>query len=340
MSSGKLLLLGLIGTVFLENTLKIFFVLTKSCRAQDSDPCCDQTTLGTMSFEPKYSFITPKSVQTRSAPGYRITKHIEPSALTNADLEKYVENQNAIKAYAISNNEPVPEDDGHYRVKVYIYCPPCACQVATALDICHYRDKKDFIDFYIRIDHRQKTSCSASASWIEGLVSIVDHLKDKERSQDHSMGDITINNMKALDREWIERQVYDYTEEDRLVTLSSANQLARIAKFHLTEPSVAAIILLGEADYCVPLMGVPPFRPFESGRLPRETQLFKNWQRFVWSSIGWHWEREYIGTFSSRAPLPPRRPAPVDSNTTEILESAQRGSKRPRSSTSDDQKGS
>ena len=285
-----------------------------------------------MSFVGGNSFIAPGSVQTRSAPGYRITKYIHPSNFTYVDLEKYVENQNAMRAHAIANDEVAPEDHDRYHVRVYIYCPPCACQIATALDICLYRDKKDFVEFYIRIEHRLKTCCSASSSRIEGLVSVVDYITRTEIGS--SQLDTTVEKLKVIDREWLERQIYDYTEADRFETLSPADQLTRIARTHRfsPNPSVAAIIMLGEVDYNVPLMVAPPFRPFESGRLPRENQLFRNWLGFQCS-----WEREFLGTYSAKYPLPPKRPAPVDSSTAQTLERAQRGSKRPRSSASDEE---
>lgn len=337
MSLGKLSLLELTGTVHMDEKQQLFFVLTESCRAQNSESPCDQTILARMAFEWKHSFIAPGGFRTHSAPGYRITKYINPSEFTSADLEKYVENLNARKLYAITNNEPRPEDDGRYRIKVYIYCAPCACQVATALDICEHSDNKAFVDFCIRIDHRQKTSCSSSASRIEGLISVVGHLKEEE-TVGYLMSNWGVKRMKWIDREWLEQQIYDYTEEDRLATPLPANQLTRIAKSHGEEHSCAAIVLLGEADYCVPLMEAPPFRPFESGRLPRETQLFK--YQLKYSTLGdLYWERKYLGTYSPRAPFPPRRPAPAGSDTTETLESAQRGFNRPRSAT-EDQEGS
>ena len=326
----------LTGIVYLDTKKPGFFMLTESCRAQGSEAPCVQSRLGTMSFQNIYSIIAPGTVRTHSAPGYRITKHIDPQNFTYVDLEKYVENLDALKVDAITEGKPAPEVDDRHRVRVYIYCPPCACQVATAFDICKYSDKKDFVEFYIRIDHRQRTSCSASVSRIEGLISVIDHLKKKEKNYHQSHRDFEMDRLKAIDREWLERQVYHYTEEDRLATLSPANQLARIAELHKDEQPCAAIILLGEADYCIPLMGALPFRPFEPGGLPRETQLFRSWQKPDPLLKRFCWERDYMGTYSSKAPLPPRRPVPADSDTTQRLESAQRILKRPRSSTSEE----
>ena len=311
---------------------QIFFILTESCRAQNSNTACDQANLGVMSFQHQYDCVAPGSVQTRSAPGYRIAKYIDPRNFTYANLETYYENRNTLKANAVANGEDVPDDDGRYHVRVYIYCPPCACQIATALNICRYRDQKDLVDFVIRIDHRLKTCCSASFSRVEGLVSVIDFIKEKEKNDLLANGEVAL--LETIDREWVEQHVVDYTEEDDLATLSPANQLGRIAGFHKQEHFCAAIVMLGEADYSIPLMGVPPFPPLESGPLPRETYIFKNEQKN--SHPGrWDWNRVFIGTYTPRNPLPPKRPALIASDTAQTPESTQRGSKRPRSSTSD-----
>lgn len=172
-------------------------------------------------------------------------------------------------------------------------------------------------------------------SRIEGLVSIIHYIKEKEKET--SLLDYYAERVKAIDREWLEQQIYGYTEEDRVATLSPANQLARVAELHRNETSCAGIVLLGEADYCTPLMAVPPFPPFEPGRQHKETELFRfSQQPNNASPARWVFERHYMGTFSAKSPLPPRQPAPVRSHTAHTLESAQRGPKRPRSSTSEE----
>ena len=306
---------------------KWFFVLTESCRAQVSESPCDQTNLGAMSFDYRHSFIAPGSIRTRSAPGYRIAKYIQPAYFDRDDLEKHIQNQNAMKAHAIANDESEPEDNDRYHLRVYIYCPPCACQIATALDICRHRNKKDFVDFSIRIDIRQKTCCSASFSSVEGLVSVIDYIKERERI--YGLENWEVARLEAIDREWAEQRVGDYAEEDNLATLPPASQLARIAE---EEPECAAIIILGEADYSIPLMGAPPFPPLEAGPLPRETHIFRNEQKI--SGASHLWDRVFMGTYTEASPFPPKRPAPVGSDTAQPSESAQRGSKPPRSSTS------
>ena len=287
-----------------------------------------------MSFSEKYSFIAPGSVRTRSAPGYRIFKHIDPAnsnrtGFTRAELDKHIQDHNAIKADAIANGDSEPEDNDLYHVRVYIYCPPCACQIATALDICRYRNKNNFVYFFIRIDHRLKTCCSASFSSVEGLISVIDYIKEREKS--NTLRGREVARLGAIDREWIERNIGDYTEEDHLAMLPPASQLKRIAKEGM---DCVAVIILGEADYSIPLMGVPPFRPLDSGPLPRETYIFRHEQKIL-SSREWYWDKVFMGTYTSSDPLPPKRPAPIGSDTIQMPESTQRASKRPRSSTSD-----
>ena len=321
--------------VVLNEKPEIFFMLTEPCRAQSSETPCDQLRLGDMSFQRQYSFIGPGSFRTQSAPGYRITKHVKPSRFTYIDLEKYVENLDELKLHSMIDGRPAPNVAGHLRVNVYIYCPPCACQIATALDICQYSDRKDFVEFNIRIDPQQMTACSMSVSRIEGLISVIEHLKELEKGPVHD--DDTVSRLKSIDREWLERQVYDHTEEDRLSMLSPKNQLARVAEFHSQEHSCAAIIILGEADFSIPLMEAPPFRPFESGRLPRETQLFRCCRQYNSVAQRSIYEREYMGTYSPRAPLPPKQPPPVGPNKSHAKESPERATKRPRSSIPDEE---
>ena len=310
----------------------MFFLLTETCRAQDSELVCDQPSLGAMIIQAQYNFVARTSVRTRSAPGYRITKYIDPEKFTLADLATYYETQNALKASALAKGEDMPDDDGRYHVRVYIYCPPCACQIATALHICQYRDKKGLVDFVVRIDHHLKTCCSAPFSRVDGLVSVIDFIKAQEQLD--RLADSDSAWLGSIDREWVEQQIVYYTEEDHSATLTPASQLRRIAGFHKEEKTCAAIVVLGEADYTIPLMGAPPLPPLESGPLPRETYIFRNELRYS-QPRGYHWDRVFIGTYTPSKPLPSKKPAPLGSDTIQMPESTQRSSKRPRSSTSD-----
>ena len=285
-----------------------------------------------MIFHHQYNFVARSSVQTRSAPGYRITKYIDPVNFTHAHLATYYESQNGMKANVAAKGGDMPDNDYRYHVRVYIYCSPCVCQINTALHICRYRDKKGLVDFVVRIDHHLKACCSAPFSRVDGLVSVIDYIKAQEQLD--TLADWDSAYLGSIDREWVEQQIVYYTEEDHSATPSPASQLRRIAGYHRGEKTCAAIVMLGEADYTIPLMGAPPLPPLESGPLPRETYIFKHEQNFSQPRM-WYWDRMFIGTYTPSKPLPSKRPAPVGSETVQRPENTLRTSKRPRSSTSD-----
>ena len=284
-----------------------------------------------MSFTDKHCFIPSRTSYTGSSPGYWIAEHIKPQNFTFIDLEKFVENHVALQAHAIAELRDLPIEN-QFSVKLYVYCPPCACQVATALNICQSVNKSRHLDIRIRVDYRQSTSCSMSSSRIDGLVSLIDYIKTEEsKSQISENAD---KRLKAIDRQWLEQIVYDYEEEVQMTTQSPANQLCHIVRPHQDESLCAAIIILGEADYCIPLMEAPPFPPSKPGRTPQETQLYRMFQTFDSTALKphWSWRRHYMGTYSRKEPLKKKRPAPVMLDTgTEGHESEPRSK---RSSTS------
>ena len=148
--------------VYLDAKTKIFFILTEQCRKQGSGTPCDQMNLGDMSirYSDTNSFLAPGSLQTGSAPGYRIAKRINAQESFTADLAASTEAQDIQRVqYLMDGGEELPDPFSSYIVHVYIYCPPCACQIATALDICVYHQKSPFVEFDIRIDHHRPTSC-------------------------------------------------------------------------------------------------------------------------------------------------------------------------------------
>lgn len=249
-------------------------------------------------------FLARGSLQTGSAPGYRIAKRIDAQVFSTADLAAYTEAQDKQRLQYLKDGEEgeLPDQFNSYVVHVYINCPPCACQIATALDICVYHQKSPFVEFHIRIDRHRPTSCCPSMSNIDGLISIVQYLKEEERNVLVS-GYAKI--LKAFDREWLDRAIY-YAGADEIVqTASSEDQRSRIIGYYSTRKAyqrAAAVVILGEADYCIRLMDASPFPPIESGRVPREDQIFMMRQRFLRPSK-WRWQREYVGNYPQRALL-------------------------------------
>ena len=249
------------------------------------------------------SFIPLGSSRLGSDPGHWIAKDIEPSEFTGMDLEQAAKEIQVLRAHAIEHNEEASLYNP-FMVNLYIYCAPCACQVATALQISQSMNNFPHLNVCIRVDHNQVSSCSISASRIEGIVSLIGYVKSRERyitAPDTVPGTY----LKAIDRQWLEKNVYEYEEEVQMRTSSPANRLARIVRSHRDEELCAAIIILGEADYNIPLLSAPPLPPFRPGATPQETQLYG-----ACNSLDkiWLWRRYFLGTYTKKEPLTKKRP--------------------------------
>ena len=317
---------------FLGSKTKVFFILTEQCRKQGAGIPCDQMNLGDMGIthSRSNSFLAPGSLQTGSAPGYRIGKRINAQEFFVADLAAHTEAHEAQRTRSLMDDSEPPDQFSPYVVNVYIYCPPCACQIATALEICVYHQKSPFVEFHIRIDHGRPASCCPSMSNIDGLISIVEYLKKAEIVE--NLGSRFVQELKAFDREWLDHAIYHAGEKKIVQTPSPNDQLAQIVCHHYTDEYTAAIVILGEADYCIRLMGAGPFPPIESGCVLREDQIFMMRQRYVTPRPGWRWEREYVGDYSPKAPIVSSRSPTSASKEVEADKSSVESRKRPRRS--------
>jgi hypothetical protein len=289
----------------------MFFVLTEQCRNEGTDSPCDQTNFGPMSFFHKHCFVPLEAHYSGSSPGHWIAKDIDPQKFTSIDLEKCAEFHRALQAHAINRGDVDLPINSQFLVKLYIYCPPCACQMATAFEVCRSVNTYPFLDIRVRVDYRQPTSCSLSSRRIDGLASLIDYIKRQESSS--KMTESIKAKLKIIDRQWLEQTIYDYDEDVQITTPSPANRLSHIVRPHTDKDLCAAIIILGEADYCIPLMGSAPFPPFKPGRMPQETQLYRSIQGYdsIVPSVNWHWQRHYMGTYSPKKPLTKKRPVPM-----------------------------
>ena len=159
--------------VFLDLKTKIFVVLTEQCRRQGSGTPCDQMSPGDMSIGHYIynSFLARGSLQTGSAPGYRIAKRIDAQEFSTADLAACIQAQDTQRVRYLMDGEEgeLLDECNPYVVHVYIHCPPCACQIATALDICVYHQISPFVEFHIRIDHHRPASCCHLRQILMGL---------------------------------------------------------------------------------------------------------------------------------------------------------------------------
>ena len=308
--------------VFISTGIKIFFVLTEQCDTRNEDSPCDQMNLGPLSFDADKSFIAPFSNIARTSPGHRITKHIDPQSFTTDNLRESLLTREKLQVQAIEDRKCMPPSNDHFVVTVYIYCPPCACQIATALDICQNSGSSPFIKFTVRVDHFLPSTCCASAPALDGVCSIIDHLRHLERIYS-IYSNWAVTQVGSIDREWLEER--EYAAEDTKM-LSSEADLARIALYHDID-EVYVIVIIGEDDFCMRMMDSSPFPPFDPGHKFRDNMMFEFSQQYS-KSQNWHWVRRYLGTYSTKAPIIRKFP-PLDKRPAEGMEQSD---KRPRTS--------
>jgi hypothetical protein len=269
--------------VIIDAYIKLFFVLSGQCLNIQGDSTCDQNTLGNLALINTHQrgICIFASHGTRWSVGSRIIRQI--------DLSDFAYDMGAVREYRLSyrkaqsNNEEPRFDDLARLAKVYIYCAPCACLVHAAIDIGEEFGESPELEIFIRVDERLVASCCSTASRINGLSSICQEIRDRES--------ICPSIHPELDRDWIEQRVFSSEEEKyRPVTESQVKQLHRILDQHKSENKCAAIIILGEADYCSQMMRHPSFP--QSPRMPRETEIY-----MMKCGFDRAWSRNYVGTY-------------------------------------------
>jgi hypothetical protein len=269
--------------VAIYNKIKLFFVLSGQCLNIRRDSTCDQNTLG--------SRVLSRSLKTdidifavhkhRWSLGRRIARKIDVGQFT-FDLDAVRETR--IRYHKALFEGDHSEFNGVKIARVFIYCAPCACLVYAALNIANEFDGDvPELDVFVRVDDRLVASCCSTASRINGLSSICQEIRDRES--------ICPSIHPELDRDWIEQRVFSSEEEKyRPVTESQVKQLHRILDQHKSENKCAAIIILGEADYCSQMMRHPSFP--QSPRMPRETEIY-----MMKCGFDRAWSRNYVGTY-------------------------------------------
>jgi len=194
-------------------------------------------------------------------------------------------------------------------------CAPCACLVSSAFAMCEEFSlrARTFFSFAVRPDDRLMSSCCTVGERSIGLLSIIQKLKDLDLSRSG------IGLRKHLDRTWIEQRLYQLEEMHQLDASTNVSALARqVFQSHESEDTCAAIIILGELGYCLPIMHTPLFPSLP--RIPRETEIY----RMKKEISGPLWSRKYLGAFTakplpagivSRTGNPPANPRIISTNT-------------------------
>jgi len=281
----------------------IYFVLTGQCPKMSMSSPCEQANLGKESAETSNSVLALWTWKEWSI-GRRITDNLEPSQFTDVDLD------------ALTNHH---DDDLTDLQKIalpvaiiYIYCAPCACLIATAWEICEKAGDraKIYFRFLIRPDDRLISSCCSETDRSVRLGKLVEDIERFETSTWTSTGYVA-NALLLLDKQWVEQRLFDIDELDQLPPSSDIPDMARgIFASHKSPGPTAAIIVLGELDYCLPIMHAPPFS--RKPRIPKETEIFQ--MQRTWENGGYTYRRRYLGKYTPKPLLPsstsPRRSVP------------------------------
>jgi hypothetical protein len=199
---------------------------------------------------------------------------------------------------------------------VFIYCAPCACLLATAFAICKAAGSRamPFFEFLVRPDDRLVSSCCSHRDRSLGLASIMENVKIPDV--------LSSRKMPYIDSIWVEQRLYEIEEETDLQRSigKTAESGGKTLSSHHSPRDTAGIVILGELEYCLPIIRGLPFPP--TPRVPKENEIF---QMHVLRKDGKpSWSRRFLGTFTSKAiPMtyprtslffePP--PAPLSSST-------------------------
>jgi hypothetical protein len=222
--------------------------------------------------------------------GRRIAATLPPGNFTEVDLNMLAqksEDDNAIQKTCL----PV--------ANIYVYCPPCACLISTALSICTYTGShaETFFEFYVRPDDRLISSCCPNEDRSLGLTSLVRTIKDREATEWNAT--YLSSPFRRLDRQWMEQRLFEIEETEHVQSFESSCTLAgKLFNSHRSERTTAGIVILGELEYCLPIMQSAPFVP--KPRIPRETEIFQMHNLYEDSEGKRVWNRTYLGTYTPK----------------------------------------
>jgi hypothetical protein len=247
---------------------------------------CSQAHLGKECTNRANNVLAPNSHSSWTI-GRRVTDLLDPDKFTGADLDSMT-NRGQYDELSDLQEIALP------LAIIYIYCAPCACLIATAFKICRTAGKRasTLFSLLVRPDDSLSSSCCSNTDRSIGLASLVEAIKNYEIS-----GDNSLSYLELVDKSWIERRLFEIDEVGQLQPSTNILGMAQgIFKSHESPRECAGIIILGELDFCLPIMHCPPF-PRKS-RIPRETEVFR-----MSKGLGSSWTRKYLGTYTPK-PLP------------------------------------
>lgn len=259
--------------------MKAFIVLTGSCPDIDATSHCHEHRVGTQAFSVGLSFSCSHTYKWNL--GRRLLGQI--NHFLGADLDE-IRNRR-YQHLKVENELPDIDPLG----SVYIYCAPCACQIETALSLCRGKGISEFLDFAVRIDDRIPSSCRRMTTGAVLLSRLRDDIGEQVA---YGRG---YSGTEHIDWPWLEQRIYKLDQEACEATNAcSSDLLERISsEDHTSGRETAAIIIMGEADLCSPMLEKLP--PSGKARMPRETDLYElvRYPNF-WSPF---WKRQHLGQY-------------------------------------------
>jgi hypothetical protein len=170
---------------------------------------------------------------------------------------------------------------------IYVHTSPCQWAIQTAVDIAIVLEREQ-LKAVVRVDDRISSSCAQStADCIVALQSLLAHL-DTLEPRPSPIG-------KYPDRRWLDQRLYSLESEfaatDDSLRMSSTMDIFSDDNFG---NPFAGLIIVGEVDFCIPLLQAEPF-PW-TPRVPREYEIYE----ITHKGSGYH--RKYIGRLAPRLP--------------------------------------
>jgi hypothetical protein len=262
--------------VDLPNNAKLLFVLTERCFKSATGRSCNYDTFGVDALSGTTHYLTSDfALESDWRSDWSIGK-ICFDAIKRDDPEQWLK------------WETDPNLSQHVGT-VLIYCPPCVCQVHTALSLISSPWRwSSLINVKIRVDDRIHSSCCNEGSPSAKIRSLRDELGNRSSAP-----------AGHFDRPWLDQRLEDLDEEDSEEEGGHPPLSEQTAGDHNNPgyeewPPLLQVIVLGECDPMTTVMRNPPFK--REAKRPRANRIYHMGATSVW-------KRKLLGTFNPRKPL-------------------------------------
>ena len=258
-------------TVQLPNSAKLVFVLTEPCYRATS---CDPVTFGDDALSGDHYDVTLNFAHETDWRSEWSIGHICFRAIEPDDPEQW-------QKWEMDNS--TSQSAG----TVLIYCPPCVCQVHTAMSLISSMWRwTPLITIKIRVDYRIPSRCCEHGSGRAKIHSLRARLQDGTDQQ-----------AKKFDRPWLDQRRYhltgnDFEEAELPVSEQTAGDYKNPGRVW---PPLLQVIVLGECESMTDMLNSPPFR--RVSKMPEANQIYL---MGTYSETG----RDLLGEFNPRKPLP------------------------------------